>query len=123
MTVDLKGPYDMVIAAQNAYQAKAAEIAELLNQGTDEAVTQALALQQPLDELQADLDEKKALYQKLVKANQPSDVAALFVPANEPTPEEEDKPKDVMSLSEYKALSPKERLAFAKAGGKLTEGE
>jgi len=119
MTVDLKGPYDMVIAAQDAYQAQAAEIAELLNTGTDDAVTQALALQQPLDELQADLDKKTALYQKLVKANQPSDVTSLFVPANDTASEEEDKPKDVMSLSEFNDLNPTERLAFAKRGGKL----
>lgn len=120
MTIDLKGPYDMVEAARVAYEQKASEIAALLNDGTEENVTKALALQESLDQLQADYEGKKALYAKLVQANQPSDVASLFVPVSKTTPEaEEDQPKNVMSLAEYNAMSPRERLAFAKRGGKL----
>jgi len=121
--IDLKGPYDMVEAARVAYETKAAEIAALLNEGTDEKVTQALALQESLDSLQADYENKKALYAKLVEANQPSDVASLFVPVSKTQPEEEEKSKGVMTLVEYHELSPKDRLAFAKAGGRIEEGE
>lgn len=122
--LDLKGPYDVVNAARAAYESKAAEIAALLGQGTEEATQQALALQETLDKLQADHQEKKSLYEKLVQANSPDNVAKLFVPANSPTPAEA-KPEGVgtMTLVDYNKLSPKDRLAFAKAGGKLTEGE
>jgi len=122
--LDLKGPYDVVNAARAAYESKAAEIAALLGQGTEEATQQALALQETLDKLQADHEEKKSLYEKLVKANSPDNVAKLFVPVNAPTPEEA-KPEGAgtMTLVDYNKLSPKERLAFAKAGGKLNEGE
>jgi len=126
MTIDLKGPYDMVEAARVAYEIKAAEIAELLKDGTNEEnVNQALALQESLDQLQANYESKKALYAKLVQANTPSDVASLFVPVSETAPEADakDQRKSVMSIAEFRALSPKERLAFAKAGGKIEEGE
>lgn len=116
--IDLKGPYDMLNAADAALKSKAAEIADLLNKGTDEATNDALALQESLNSLQADYNGKKALYEKLVAANQPSDVAALFVPAT-PAASEEDKPKDAMTLAEFDALTPSDRLAFAKRGGKI----
>ena len=118
--LDLKGPYDAVNAADAALKAKAQEMAALLEQGTDEATHQALALQESLDTLQADYDKKLGMYQSIVKANAPSDIAKLFVPASTTTSEEE-KPKDVMTLAEYNALAPSERLAFAKRGGKLQQ--
>lgn len=120
--LDLKGALDMLMAADAALKRKAAEIADLLSQGTEEATQQALALQESLDALQADYAVKKSLYDKLVKASSPdNDVAKLFVPATPTSPEaaEENKPKGVMKLSEYNAMSPKDRLAFAKSGGKL----
>lgn len=120
--LDLKGPLDVMNAAKDAWLKKAAEINSLLSQGTEEATQQALALQESLDQLQADYGTKKALYDKLVQANSPgNDVAKLFVPAS-PTSQdnaEEAKPKNVMSLTEYKKLSPADRLAFAQSGGKL----
>lgn len=117
--LDLKGPYDLVEAARVAYENKAAEIADLLNLGTDEATTQALALQEPLDTLQADYETKKALYEKLVKANQPSNVATLFVPAS-PAATADEKPT-VMKRSEWDALDYAGRAAFIKGGGKLED--
>lgn len=120
--LDLKGALDMLMAADAALKLKAAEIADLLSKGTEEATQQALALQESLDTLQADYATKKSLYDKLVKASSPdNDVAKLFVPASPMSPEaaDESKPKGVMKLLEYNALSPKDRLAFAKSGGKL----
>lgn len=116
--IDLKGPYDMVNAAEAAWKTQAAEIANLLAEGTEDATKSALALQESLDVLQADYEGKKALYEKLVKANQPSAVAAMFVPASS-TASEGEEPKDVMTRAEFNALAPRERLAFAKRGGKL----
>lgn len=122
--LDLKGPLDVLNAAEAAWKKQAAEIAELLSVGTEEATQQALALQSTLDTLQADYEAKKALYDRLVKANAPSDVARLFVPASPTSPEaDEAKPRDVMTLAEFNQLSPRERLAFAKRGGKIEEKE
>lgn len=119
--LNLKGPYDVVVAAETAWKQKAAEIAALLDQGTDEATEQALALQDSLKTLQADYEDKKGLYDQLVTANQPGDVSKLFVPASATptTPDAEEKPKGVMKLAEFYGLSPKERMQFVKAGGKV----
>ena len=115
--LDLKGPYDAVNAADAKLKAQAEIIASLLAEGTDEATAQALALQDSLDTLQADYDRKLGLYQSMVKANAPSDVAKLFVPASPTTSEEEEKPKNVMKLAEFQNLTPSERMRFVKAGG------
>ncbi len=117
--IDLKGPYDVLNKAIEARDQQAAEIAALLSEGTDEAVTQALALRVTLDALQADLDGKKALYDKLVNVNTPSETARMFVPTT-PTAEGEEKPQ-AMTLAEYNNLTPQERLAYAKSGGKITQ--
>jgi len=122
--LDLKGALDMLMAADAALKTQAAEIADLLSQGTEEATQQALALQEPLDKLQADYEAKKSMYDRLVKANAPSDVEKLFVPASPTSPEaDEAKPKDVMTLAEFNSMRPRQRLAFAKRGGKIEEKE
>lgn len=121
--LDLKSALDMLMAADAALKTQAAEIAKLLEQGTEDATQQALALQSKLDELQADYEAKKALYDRLVKANTPSDVAKLFVPASPTSPEADKKPEDVMTLAEFNALTPRERLAFAKRDGKIDQKE
>jgi len=120
--LNLKGPYDVVNAAETARNMKAAEIAALLDQGTEEATQQALALQNSLDDLQADYDAKLALYTKLVSVNAPSDVARLFVPASptSPTPDE-DKPKGSVKRSEWDAMNYAEREQFVRAGGKVED--
>lgn len=117
--LDLKAPYDAVNAADAAVKAQAEVIASLLAEGNDESTTQALALQDTLDSLQADYDRKLALYQSIVKANQPSDVAKLFVPATE-LPSEDESPK-VMKRSDWMALDFSARESFIKGGGKLED--
>ena len=120
--LDLKVSQDAVFAADAALKAKAAEIAGLLEMGTEEATQQALALQESLDKLQTNYDASLKLYDGLKKANSPSDVAQNFVPVSNtsPTPEAE-KPKGVMKRVEFEALKPNARLAFSKAGGKLED--
>lgn len=119
--LDLKGPLDVLNAARTKYERQAAEIAELLSAGTEEATHDALALQSTLDELQADYEAKQALYERLVKANTPSDVAKLFVPASPTSPEADEAKKDVMKRNEWNALTPKARASFIKGGGKLQD--
>lgn len=121
--LDLKGPIDMLMAADAALKTKAAEIAALLSQGTEEATQQALALQGSLDALQADYAAKKDLYEKLVKASSPdNDVAKLFVPASStPSNADEAKDKGVMTRSEWKVLDASARQEFLRNNGKLIE--
>ena len=123
--LDLKGPLDAVNAAQAEYETTAASVSAWIAEksGTDEMTEEALALQtKSLDDAEQKHANLLAAYQKLVKANQPSDVAKLFVPAS-PSASEEDKPKDVMTFDEFNALDPKSRLAFAKRGGKIQPKE
>jgi len=120
--LDLKGPYDAVNAADAALKAQAAEIAALFEQGTDEATQQALALQEPLETLQAAYDHKLGMYNSLVKANAPSDVAKNFVPVSQtPATPEAEEPKGVMKRADWNALSPIDRAAFLQGGGKLED--
>jgi hypothetical protein len=116
--LDLKGPLDVMNAAEAAWKKQAAEIANLLSLGTDEATQQALALQSTLDTLQADYEAKKDIYTRLVQVNAPSDVAKLFIPSDSDTSQKSATAKS-MSLAEYNNLPPKERLAFAKSGGEI----
>ena len=121
--LNLKGPYDVVNAAETAWKQKAAEISALLEQGTEEATQQALALQESLDTLQADYETEKALYDKLVSANAPSSVNSLFVSASTTTPDPDapEAPKSVMKRADWNALSPVDRAAFFQGGGKLED--
>lgn len=122
--LDLKGALDMLMEADAALKRKAAEIADLLSKGTEEATQQALALQESLDKLQADYATKKNLYDKLVKASSPdNDVAKLFVPTSPTSPDNADeaKPKGVMTRKELAALDPNARMKFMRGGGKLVE--
>lgn len=119
--LDLKAALDMLMAADAKLKTQAAEIAELLNAGTEEATQNALALQSKLDELQADYDAKKSLYDRLVKANAPSDVAKLFVPASPTSPEADEAKKDVMKRSEWEQLTPTARQDFIRTGGKVED--
>ena len=123
MPIDLKAPLDAVTKAREERDQVASNVAAWIAEksGTGEMTVEALALQnESLDKAEQKYGDLLATYQKLVKTNQPSDVANLFVPANQTT-SEEDKPKDVMTRKEFGALTPQERLDFAKRGGKLTE--
>ena len=117
--IDFKTPLDAVNAADAALKAKADEIA---NMGAYELTANAEALHKSLDELQANYDQKQGLYQALVKATAPSNVNQLFVSRSPNATEEEDK-ESVMTLAEFNALNPRERLAFANRGGRIQEKE
>lgn len=120
--LDLKGPLDVMQKAENAWLQKAGEINALLSQGTEEATQQALALQGSLDDLQADYENKKNLYNKLVQANSPSnDVAKLFVPVSTTPNNADDAKKGVMKRSEWEALDANARQEFIRNSGKLED--
>lgn len=118
--LDLKPYQDAVLTADAEVKNVANQIDALFREGTDEAKNSALALQESLDIAQAKYDAAAKLYESMKKSSQPSDVALNFVPVSQtsPTPDAEN-PVDVMTLAEYNALSPKDRLAFAKRGGRI----
>lgn len=120
--LDLKAPLDVVNSAREAYEKQAAACAAWIAEksGTDEMTAEALALQtETLDKAEQNFLSMQTAYQKLVKANQPSDIAKLFVPASN-TATEGEKP-EVMKRAEWGALSPVDRAAFIKGGGKLED--
>lgn len=120
MPIDLKAPLDAVNAARESRDKVAADVAAWIAEhaGTEEMTAESLALQnKALDDAEQKHSDLLATYEKLVKANQPSDIAKLFVPAAQTASEEEN--KDVMTLDEFNAMQPSDRLAFAKRGGKI----
>lgn len=121
--LNLKPALDAVNAAEAAWKTKAAEVADWIEQkqGTDELTSEALALQnKSLDDAEADYKNKKALYDRLVQANAPSNVNQLFVPASPTPPDGNEKPR-AMKRSEFFALSPAEQKKFALNGGKVED--
>ena len=119
--LNLKPALDAVNAAEATWKNQAQQIADLLGEGKE---TEALALQETLDNAEADYQNKLKLYDKLVSANAPSNVNQLFVPATSTTSDPDAQaPKDVMTLDEFNALAPKDRLAFAKRDGKIQPKE
>lgn len=122
MPIDLKAPLDAVYAARDSRDKVAADVAAWIAEkaGTEEITAESLALQnKALDDAEQKYSDLLATYEKLVKANQPSDTAKLFVPANQ-TATEEEKPK-VMKRNEFFALSTSDRAVFIKDGGKLED--
>lgn len=122
--LDLKPYQDAAIAADADVQRVAGDIDVLFRKGTDESKEEALALRPALDAAQSKHATALELYESMKKSSQPSSVMQNFVNVSTtaPTPEAE-KPKTVMTLAEFTSLSPRERLAFAKRGGKINEKE
>jgi hypothetical protein len=116
--MELKAAYDAVVAAQAEAQQVAQEIEALFAEGkTDEA----LALQEKFQAAKAKMEQIKSLYDEMAGTVN-TDVARRFVPVSPVKPKEEEKAEEkVLDRAAYNALSPHERLAFAKNGGKLTE--
>lgn len=117
MSVNLKPYYDAAIAADAEVQRIMSEMDAAFNEGTEEGKSKALELRPALDAAKTKAEEANKLYASMRDASQPSDNAPRFVP--ETKSEDDGEKKNVMTLADYNALSPKERLAFAKAGGKL----
>lgn len=123
---DFKEMYDRVLLAQASVQETLNEIKDVTAGEFDEdAEKKALALEEKLDSAIAKRDKLQAFYDKVVNAHQSSEeMMKDFVPVSStPTEPEGAQPKGTMTRAEYKALSPRERLAFAKDGGKIESGE
>lgn len=121
---DLKNLYDRVLIAQAETEKVKNQIAEALAVGTKEGEERALALESQLDETVAEETRWHALYDKMVKSKS-DQTLQNFVPISDTPADAEAQPASpkVLKLREYQNLAPRERLAFAKSGGKLEEEE
>ena len=118
---DLKLYLDQVTSAQAAVQSIVNEIDAAMQLGTPEGTEQALALESKLDEAIAKQGAAERFYNKMVTAMKSTSVLQDFVPVSDTPadPTEEPKEPKTVSLSEFRALSPADRLAFAKRGGTI----
>jgi hypothetical protein len=119
---NLKPYYDAAFKADEEVKRILAEMDTLFNDGTEEGKQKALQLRPALDEAQAEAKEANQLYTSMRDASLVNDsMASLFTTPADPASQARDESPKIMKLSEFHALSPRERLAFAKSGGALEE--
>ena len=121
---NLKPYYDAALAADTEVKRILAEMDAAFNEGTDDGKQKALELRPALDEAQRKAKGANELYASMRDASLVNDNAAsLFTLPPDLAQNEEKQPATPKSLklSEYRALDPQQRLAFAKSGGQLTE--
>lgn len=118
---NLKELFDQAKAASDDLAKLKNEIDTLYNSGSEEDLAKAIELSDSLDETAKKAADLNKLYLSMRDAEQhQADAASLFV-NEEGTPEPEPVEKTQLTRAEFNALNPRERLAFAKRGGKLTE--
>lgn len=115
--------HDRVLTAQGEVESARNAISQALALGTPEGDEQALTLEATLDAAIANEKKWHAFYDKVVASARTKNPLDAFVPLESRNIPDGEKPKGKMTLSEYKAMTPKARLAFAKGGGKIEEGE
>lgn len=118
---DFKATYDRVLQAQADRDVIVNEIEAAMAKGTPEGDSEALALQERFDEAQKKVVDLETMYTNMQAVAKAGKINAQFVPVSSTTNEaiqEEAKPK-VLNMADYNKLSPRERLEFAKSGGKL----
>jgi hypothetical protein len=120
--IDLKPNLDAVNKAADQVQLIAQQIYELMAEGSDENVKQALALRPTLEEAEKDYDDQVALYESMQLAQRPNDIAKNFIPISSTLPEPgEGSQPTVIKRAEYDALSLVDRARFVKSGGKVKD--
>lgn len=118
MPVNLKPYYDAALAADAEVQSIMSQMDAAFNEGTEEGKSKALELRPKLEEAQNAAKEANQLYSSMRDASNTTDNSAArnFVPDPAAPSAETGK---VKTLAEYNALHPRERLAFAQAGGRI----
>ena len=120
--LNLKPYLEAAQAADTEKTRIANEIDALFNDGTAEGKKKALELRPALDEAKSQAEQANQMYVTMRDASLVNDnAAALFTPADPAATDQKETDSKVMKVSEYRALSPRERLAFAQAGGKLED--
>jgi len=125
---NLKPYYDAALAADAEVKRILNDMDVAFNDGTPEGKEKALSLRPALDEAKAKAEGANKLYVSMRDASLTNDQAgSLFTTPPDPAKDDdhkEDKKPKVMKLADYRALSPKARLAFAKSDGRINnEGE
>jgi len=126
---NLKPYYDAALAADAEVKRILAEMDAAFNDGTPEGKQKALDLRPALDEAQKKAKQSNELYTSMRDASLVNDnMAALFTappdvanPSESQNPAGENQAVTPMKLANYRTLSPKERLAFAKKHGQIEE--
>jgi len=128
---NLKPYYDAALKADDEVKRILAEMDAAFNEGTDEGKKKALELRPALDEAKTKAEEANKLYASMRDASLVNDnTASLFTtppdPANQTDQENRSPGKKFITpkslrLNEYRALSPRDRLAFAKSGGQISD--
>ena len=84
---------------------------------TDEGIQAAIDLQPALEAAIIKAEQSNKIYLTMRNAdNNTSNAAALFVSENSDDPSEDEKK---VTLAQFNAMSPRERLKFSKDGGKI----
>ena len=120
---NLKPYYDAALAADADVKRILNEMDAAFNEGTEEGQKKALELRPTLDGAKVKAEQANQLYASMRDASLVNDsMAALFTTPPDPAKDEQtDASPKVMKLPEFRALSPKDRLAFSKAGGKIED--
>jgi ElaB/YqjD/DUF883 family membrane-anchored ribosome-binding protein len=120
---NLKSFYDAALAADADVKRILAEMDSLFSSGTDEGKQNALALRPALEEAKAKAESANQLYVSVRDASLTSDNAAALFSAPPDPGEASDRAagKNVKTLAEFNAMSPSDRLAFSKSGGRLID--
>ena len=118
---ELKGTYDRVLQAQAERDLIVNEIETAMALGTPEGDENALAMQPQLDVAQKKVVDLETLYTNMQAIAKAGKINAQFVPVSNTSNDaiQEEKEPKVLDLAAYNQLSPRERLAFAKSGGKI----
>lgn len=117
--VNLKPYYDAAFAADAEVKRIMAEMDAAFNEGTEEGKTKALELRPKLDEAKKKAGEANQLYISMRDAASESERSASgnFVSGQA---DADDKGK-VMKRADFNKLSPKERMKFVRADGRLED--
>jgi len=120
---NLKPYYDAAFAADAEVKRILNEMDVAFSDGTPEGKEKALSLRPALDEAQKKAKEANELYASMRDASLVNDNAAsLFTAPPDPAKDDQkDASPKVMKRAEFNALTPKDRLAFAKSGGRVED--
>lgn len=123
---NLKPYLDAAIAADTKVKSILSDMDAHFTNGTDEGKKKALELRPALDEAKSEAEAANQLYVSMRDASLINDSAAPLFTAPSDTaatsqPTDEGNTPKVITLQAFQALTPEDRLAFAKSGGTLKE--
>jgi hypothetical protein len=119
---NLKPYFDAALVADAEVKRIMNEMDTLFNDGTEDGKKKALELRPALDEAKAKAKEANDLYASMRDASAESDNASsLFTAPADPAIQTDASASKTKTLADFNAMSPRDRLAFAKAGGKVTD--